>query len=277
MKDLSNKNMLHIIKDDMSYLQFKKLLEYPEIAHAYTVGLDNNFRTFINSGITSNYETGISNYKVLCNYLDIDFNGCIRASLNHTSDIKIIDSNSNLPFFENDERRHDGIITNINGINLVTNSADCITLLLYDKEKGVIANIHSGWKGTYNRILENALRSMHEYYGCSYKDIMIFICPSIRECHFEVDSDVFEIFDKRFKKYPNIIRTRGNKWLIDTVLINKYMSLDLGVREDNIYDSEICTVCNKDEINSFRAHKANFGVNAAIIGMKGKVKCLKKN
>ena len=277
MKDLSNKNMLHIIKDDMSYLQFKKLLEYPEIAHAYTVGLDNNFRTVINSGITSNYETGIRNYKILCNYLDIDFYGCIRASLNHTSDIKILDSNNNLPFFENDERRHDGIITDINGINLVTNSADCITLLLYDKEKGVIANIHSGWRGTYNKILENALYAMANYYGCKFRDIMIFICPSIRECHFEVDSNVFKLFKHRFENYPSIIRENGNKWHIDTVLLNKYLATDLGVREDNIYDSELCTVCNADTINSYRAHKEKFGQNAGIIGMKGKVKCLKKN
>lgn len=277
MKNLSNKNMIHIIKDDISYLQFKKLLEYPEIAHAYTVGLDNNLRTVVNSGITPNYANGIRKYKILCSDLGIDFNSCVRASLNHTSNVKIITSGINLPFFENDETRHDGIITNEHGINLITNSADCITLFLYDKEKGVIANVHSGWKGTYNKILENTLRSMHEYYGCNYKDIMIFICPSIRDCHFEVDSDVFEIFDEKFKNYSGIIKTKGDKWLIDTVLINKYMSIDLGVKEDNIYDSEICTVCNKDTVNSYRAHGKNFGLNAGIIGMKGKIKCLKKN
>ena len=268
MQNLSNKNMIHIIKDNISYLQFKKLLEYPEIVHAYTVGLDNNFRTIVSVGKSSNYENGINKYKILCNDLGIDFNGCVRASLNHTPDIKIITPNIHLPFFENDEIRHDGIITDENGINLITTSADCITLFLYDKEKGVIANIHSGWKGTYNKILENGLKNMHEYYGCSYKDIMVFICPSIRDCHFEVDSDVFELFDTRFREYSNIIRKEGNKWHIDTVLINKYMSLDLGVKEDNIYDSEICTVCNSDVINSYRAHKDKFKLNTAIISKK---------
>ncbi len=277
MQNLSNKNMIHVIKDNISYLQFRKLLEYPEIAHAYTVGLDNNLRTVVNSGVTSNYDNGINKYKILCDDLGIDFNGCVRASLNHTPDIKIIPADIDMPFFDNDRIRHDGIITNEKGINLITNSADCITLFLYDKEKGVIGNIHSGWKGTYNKILENALKNMHEYYGCNYRDIMIFICPSIRYCHFEVDYDVFELFDTRFREYSNIIRKKGNKWHIDTVLINKYMSLDLGVKEDNIYDSEICTVCNKDTINSYRAHGKSFGLNAGIIGMRGKVRCLKKN
>lgn len=277
MRDLTNNNILHIIKDDISYIQFKKLLEYPEIAHAYTVGLDNNMRTFTSKGKNNNYDNAIDKYKILCSDIGLDFEKCIRASLNQTSDIRLVTSRDKLPFFSNFIKSHDGLITDVNDINLITNSSDCITFLLYDKEKGVIANIHSGWRGTYNKILENALYAMANYYGCKFRDIMIFICPSIRECHFEVDSNVFKLFKHRFENYPSIIRENGNKWHIDTVLLNKYLATDIGVREDNIYDSEICTVCNSDTINSYRAHKEKFGQNAGIIGMKGKVKCLKKN
>ena len=45
MKDLSNENVIHIIKGDVQYLQFKKLLEYDEIIHAYPLGVDLNFRS----------------------------------------------------------------------------------------------------------------------------------------------------------------------------------------------------------------------------------------
>ena len=31
MKDLSNENIVHIKKDGVEYIQFKRLLEYPEI------------------------------------------------------------------------------------------------------------------------------------------------------------------------------------------------------------------------------------------------------
>lgn len=37
--DLSNENILHIKKEEIQYLQFKKLLNYPEIKYAYVVGL----------------------------------------------------------------------------------------------------------------------------------------------------------------------------------------------------------------------------------------------
>ena len=44
--DLSNENVIHIKKDGIEYLQFKKLLEYKDlINHAYSLGLDKNFRT----------------------------------------------------------------------------------------------------------------------------------------------------------------------------------------------------------------------------------------
>ena len=44
--DLSNRNVIHIKKSGIEYLQFRRLLQYSEIlTHAYVMGLDNNFRT----------------------------------------------------------------------------------------------------------------------------------------------------------------------------------------------------------------------------------------
>ena len=46
MKDLSNKNVVHVKKDGIEYLQFRKLLEYSDLVkHAYALGIDKNYRT----------------------------------------------------------------------------------------------------------------------------------------------------------------------------------------------------------------------------------------
>ena len=46
MKDLSNEFVVHIKKNGIEYLQFRKLLEYSDIiTHAYSLGIDKNFRT----------------------------------------------------------------------------------------------------------------------------------------------------------------------------------------------------------------------------------------
>ena len=37
MKDLSNKDIIHIKKDGLEYIQFRKLLEYKDIKHCFTL------------------------------------------------------------------------------------------------------------------------------------------------------------------------------------------------------------------------------------------------
>ena len=92
------------------------------------------------------------------------------------------------------------MITNKKNIILTTTNADCILLLFFDPVKKVIANTHSGWKGTLQEISVKTVNKMKEEYGCDPKDIIVCICPSIRKCHFEVDKDVYEMFYNQFKK-----------------------------------------------------------------------------
>lgn len=38
--DLSNENMIHVKKDGIEYLQFRRLLEFKNLVHAYTLSVD---------------------------------------------------------------------------------------------------------------------------------------------------------------------------------------------------------------------------------------------
>ena len=71
--------------------------------------------------------------------------------------------------------------------------ADCTPLLFYDPIKNVIANTHSGWKGTLQTIGVKTVEKMMSEYECKAKDIICCIGPHIRKCHFEVDADVKEL------------------------------------------------------------------------------------
>ena len=67
--DLSNENVVHIKKDGIEFLQFRKLVEYKEIRHAYTLGLDKNFRTAKANMVKldeKEYEKAIADYKNIC-------------------------------------------------------------------------------------------------------------------------------------------------------------------------------------------------------------------
>jgi len=146
-------------------------------------------------------------------------------------------------------------------------------LLFYDPVKNVIANCHSGWKGTLQRISVKTVKNMQEKYGCNVKDIICCISPSIRKCHFEVEKDVKDLYQNEFKDIENLDEVieetiKDEKWHIDTVLINKVLLKRLGLTEENIIDSGICSVCNKEIIHSYRAHGEISGRETAIIGLK---------
>ena len=58
------------------------------------------------------------------------------------------------------------------------------------------------------------------------------------------------------------------KYNIDTTLINKIILQEIGLREQNIIDSNLCTVCNSDLFHSYRVDKEASGRNGAFIGME---------
>ena len=71
-----------------------------------------------------------------------------------------------------------------------------------------------------------------------------------------------------YLQVDDIIEKRENKWHIDTILINKIILKRAGLLEENIIDSGICSVCNKDLIHSFRAEGPGYELNTAIISLK---------
>ncbi len=58
---------------------------------------------------------------------------------------------------------------------------------------------------------------------------------------------------------------KKQKYYIDTVLINKLLLKNLGIREENIIDCNICSVCEKDKVHSYRIEKENKKIAASII------------
>ena len=276
--DLSNENIIHIKKQNIEYLQFKKLLKYSDILeHAYCIGIDKNFRTARANKEKlkdEEYKKAVESYQILCKELNLDYKNIVKTNQSHTDNVEIIEEkiNSDEPDFEV-YKNTDGLITNKKDIILSTTNADCILLLFFDPVKKVIANVHSGWRGTLKRISINAVNKMKEKYGCKIEDIICCMLPSIRKCHFEVEQDVYEMFYNEFQDLDNLNeiiekKNEENKWYIDTILINKTILKRIGLTKENIIDCGICSVCNKDIIHSFRAEGAGYGLSTAIITLK---------
>lgn len=279
--DLSNENVIHVKKDGIEYLQFRRLLEYKEIVHCYSLGRKLNFMTNRSNGkpfTEEKKEFAINSYKKMCKTLGEDYKNIVKPLQEHTNNVKVVENKINKEEADinlEEYKAIDGLITNKPNLILSSTSADCISLLFFDPVKRVIANVHSGWKGTLQRISIKTVEKMVNEFSCRPEDIIVCICPSIRKCHFEVEENVKSQFQKEFQdlgeeNLKEIIEEKipNKKWLIDTVLINKIILERKGLKRENIIDSKICTMCNPEILHSYRVERENYGLNTALIELK---------
>lgn len=188
------------------------------------------------------------------------------AVQSHTKDIVIIkdihqgkQSSLGRYFVDND-----GLATTLEGIALLTTFADCTPILLYDPIKKVHANIHSGWKGTLQRISAHGIDHMVGNYHCNPKDIIAIIGPSIGKEDFEVELDVKNLFKNEFDFHNEIITQKNDvKYLIDLQTTSKKILLQKGVKEENITTIDLSTK-STSMLHSFRRDKDNFGLMALV-------------
>ena len=262
-------------KEKIEYLQFKRLLEHKEINHAYIFKThDMNFRVGKDFRLIDQVK---SNLKIMCENCNFKYETIIRPDYNHSNNVSIInevDISEEVPELRGNRFINtDALITDKENITIMSTNADCNILLIYDPIKKVIANVHAGWRGTFDKIVKNTVLKMIEVYNCNPQDIEVYFCPSIRKCHFEVDEDVMNICKEKFEytnKLDEIIskgeiKEGKQKYYIDTILINKILLFEEGILEKNIVDSNICSVCNQDKIHSKRAEGFYFGLGAAFI------------
>ena len=251
-------------ENESSYITFNKL-DNQNVINLYTTK-PFNFR----KGLIKDEEIK-QNYINIQNSLNCNFTKIIKPNQNHTNIVKVVTEENTNEVFED----VDGLITNLKNIALVTSLADCQGILLYDKEKQVIGNIHSGWKGTLNKIIVNAIDLMISTYNSNPENIEVYITPSIEKCCFEVDNDVKELFINNFKEIDinnfitiGEIKDNKQKYFIDTIGINKAIMLTKGIKEANITLSNMCTKCNNNYFHSHRSEGINSGRNIALICLK---------
>jgi YfiH family protein len=160
----------------------------------------------------------------------------------------------------------DAVITSRKNIYIGVLIADCVPILLHDKNRGVIGAVHAGWRGTAKKILKETILVMQERFGSSPDDIFIAIGPSIRQCSYEVDEDVKASVQEATGE-GDYCRKSGNKYHIDLSSANMLQALSMLVPPRNIWQSGECTFCNPDRFYSYRRSKGSNGRQGGFIGM----------
>jgi len=164
----------------------------------------------------------------------------------HSNRIEIIKEQNSHGWHENATIECDGLLTNQKNVVLTILTADCVPILLYDPTKEVIGAVHAGWKGSKLEIAKEAMRLMQHEFGSNPHDILAYIAPSIGQCCYEVGEEVALHFDS------NCYHIKGDKFMLDLPFVNKKQLMQMGVLEENITLSNICTSCEVESFFSYR-------------------------
>lgn len=159
----------------------------------------------------------------------------------------------------------DGLYTDKKGIILTVKTADCLPVLLEDREAGVVGAVHAGWRGSAAGIISECIRGM-ESIGAKRERTVIAIGPHIHKCCFEVKDDFVRAVTK-MTHLPSQCFTekRADKLYADISAINRALLSALGIPSSNIDCCELCTACDTDTFFSHRIMGAERGIMCAEI------------
>ena len=147
----------------------------------------------------------------------------------------------------------DGHATNEPGVLLTITVADCIPVYLAVPDKGALALVHAGWRGTAGGILERAVDLLTSRGFARASDIVVHCGVGIcGECY-EVGSEVADRFG------------RPESTHLDLRAILARQAHGLGIR-----DVSISPWCSAEERERFFSHRASRGRDGRMVAYLGR-------
>lgn len=153
---------------------------------------------------------------------------------------------------------YDAMITNIAGIGLMVQQADCQAVLLFDPVKRSVGIVHSGWRGSVANIISRTVSAMRNHFATAAADLVAAVSPSLGPCCAE--------FKNYRKELPGSFHSHQVRpEYFDFWAISHNQLRMAGVMPENIHIAGICTCCNHDFF-SYRRDR-NTGRFASVIGL----------
>ncbi len=242
----------------MKIIRSKILSEYKELIHGVSTrtGCNRKAPFYFNLSLTVGDDPAIVEENRLAFFNELGISGSIvLQGQTHSDNVTIVETGC---FLEN----NDALITDKKNLALAVSLADCTPILIYDREKKVIAAVHSGWRGTEKKILLKTLQKLKEVFNSKPENLITYIGPSICQEHYEVGEEVAGKFDLKY------VKNSDGKYYLDVALCNYDMLTDFGVPEKNIDYSNLCTF-EENYLHSYRRDGNKSGRMLAVIMMRG--------
>lgn len=142
----------------------------------------------------------------------------------------------------------------------VVTTADCLPVLICDRNGTCVATAHAGWKGLVAGVIEATIQHL----DTPAEELLVWLGPALGPDSFEVDKDVRDTFIEEGQKIgeknvEELFTTFGNKWKLNIYLAAKHRLNLIGIASHQIFGGDHCTYKEVDSFYSFRrsTHEAN--------------------
>jgi YfiH family protein len=178
-------------------------------------------------------------------------------------------------------------ITNDPAIAVAVQTADCLPILIVDRQRGVVAAAHAGWRGLAARVAQTAIGRMGSDFGSRPGDLLVAAGPAIGACCYEVGEDVRATFadagfssgqvERWFGSQPLTLSpenppmrslgktSRPGHWFFDGWACVREQTEEAGVPAGQIFVANLCTASHEETFCSYRRDGASAGRMAGVI------------
>ncbi len=159
------------------------------------------------------------------------------------------------------------------GCVLAIMTADCLPLLITNRQGTVVCAIHAGWKGLQQGIIKKTVLELcNKVEGVCPQELLVWIGPAIQQRFFEVGEEVLEQFLSQdslnqsfFMPVPMVKTGGGKKYLADLAGLATRELKQLGVTD--ILSSHLCSYAQEQLFYSYR-RSGQTGRMASLIWME---------
>ena len=150
------------------------------------------------------------------------------------------------------EKYADALVTDCPGIALAVLTADCAPILMADRQAGLVAAIHAGWRGAQSGIIEATLTMMHSH-GARPETMMAIIGPCISPQAYEVGPEFIAAFARSHEDSDRFFAPaqRAGHAMFDLPGFILARFAQAGVTAHNM------ARCTYDEADMFFSHRRN--------------------
>ena len=242
-------------------------------SNAFGYSADRNFiwafsnRSFQNMSLFyGDIKNSLSNRRNFLDSLGIDYRDLVCAKQIHSACLRYaVEEDRGRGAFSYDDAiaDTDALVTDRMNLPLAVFTADCLSVFLYDPLTPAIGLVHAGWRGTKENITSKAMQLMQKQFNSKLSGLYVGFGPCIRDCCYEVGKEFKDFFSWGLIE-------RNKRYYLDLIGINKKQVLDLGISQNNIFDSGICTSCCNSEFFSYRREGEACGRIISVAMLKNK-------